>query len=173
MPEDPNVQTFVAKSTGPGKPVEFTVSGQGAIPRDAQATARPGSNRGHGRAGRGTCRARQPARRRHRQPHRTPDPLSKYKWWILGGLGLIMVAGAAFLLRKPAGAPAAAPVPEGAVKAQAAFVPPAAKNAALLNVLKEEMFTLESEKLSGTIAPEEYASVKAALETVLKRALKK
>jgi hypothetical protein len=40
-------------------------------------------------------------------------------------------------------------------------------------VLKEELFALESDKISGTIQPEEYAEVKAALETVLKRALKK
>ena len=45
----------------------------------------------------------------------------------------------------------------------------AAKNTALLNALKEELFTLESEKLSAKVKPEEYAEVKAALETVLKR----
>ena len=33
------------------------------------------------------------------------------------------------------------------------------------------MFALESEKINGTIEPEEYARVKAALEIVLKRAL--
>ena len=43
----------------------------------------------------------------------------------------------------------------------------------LLNVLKEELFAVESEKISGTITPAEYAEVKAALETVLRRALKK
>jgi hypothetical protein len=32
---------------------------------------------------------------------------------------------------------------------------------------------LESEKISGTISAKEYAEVKAALEVVLKRALKK
>ena len=53
------------------------------------------------------------------------------------------------------------------------FGSPAAKKAALLNALKEEMFALESEKISGTLTPEEYAEVKAALETVLKRALKR
>jgi ribosomal protein L29 len=41
----------------------------------------------------------------------------------------------------------------------------------LLSALKEELFALESEKLSGTLKPEEYAEAKAALETVLKRAL--
>ena len=50
---------------------------------------------------------------------------------------------------------------------------PAAKNAALLNALKEELFALESEKLSGTITAEEYAEIKPALEVVLKRALKR
>jgi hypothetical protein len=51
--------------------------------------------------------------------------------------------------------------------------PPAARNTSLLNALKEELFALESEKISGTLTPDEYAEQKAALETVLKRALKK
>jgi hypothetical protein len=50
---------------------------------------------------------------------------------------------------------------------------PAAKNAAVLGVLKEELFAIESEKISGTITPTEYAEVKSALETVLRRALKR
>jgi hypothetical protein len=49
---------------------------------------------------------------------------------------------------------------------------PANGNAALLNSLKEELFALESEKISGTISPQEYAEAKAGLEAVLKRALK-
>jgi hypothetical protein len=111
------------------------------------------------------------------EPINTPDPLSKYKWWILGGLALLLTVAAAFLLRKPAGTPVA-----GALLAQdhpstPAFSPyqasPASRNASLLNVLKEELFSLESEKLSGTISPEDYADQKAALETVLKRALKR
>ena len=51
--------------------------------------------------------------------------------------------------------------------------PGAAKNAALLNALKEELFALESEKIAGTLAPSEYAEQKAALEIVLKRALQR
>ena len=42
-----------------------------------------------------------------------------------------------------------------------------------MNTLKEELFALESEKIAGTLPPNEYAEQKAALETVLKRALKK
>ncbi len=105
-------------------------------------------------------------------PITTPDPLTKYKWWILAGLALLLAAAAAFLLRKQPGAPAAGAVQTSAVQA---FAPatPAGLNASLLNVLKEELFALESEKLSGTISASEYAEIKAALETVLKRALKR
>lgn len=173
---DPGVQTFLAKSVPADKTIEFTISGTGAIPRDAQggqgggqaadqSTAAPSAAPG---GGIGT-------------PIDTPDPLSKYKWWILGGLGILLAAAAAFLLRKPEAALAGAPgmtVPLGgsfpATSAAHAPTPtPAIKNAALLNALKEELFTLESEKLSDAISLAEYAEAKAALEIVLKRALKK
>ena len=114
------------------------------------------------------------------EPINTPDPLSKYKWWILGGLALLLAAAAAFLLRRPpvpvaaaAGVPGAVAVPQAIPAAHAAPATPVAKNSALLNALKEELFSLESEKISGTITPEEFAEQKAALETVLKRALKR
>jgi hypothetical protein len=171
VPEDPNVQTFVAKNASPGKALEFTVSGSGSMPREAQGTA-SGPQGDSGGQATGTP-GNQPGGGIG-EPINTPDPLSKYKWWILGGLALVLAAGAAFLLRKPAGVP---PVPVSAVALdtgvppQLALAVPAAKNTALLNVLKEELFALESEKISGALTPLEYAEVKAALETVLKRAL--
>jgi hypothetical protein len=167
--QDPNIQTFVAKNASPGKALEFTVSGTGSMPREDQNAAGPGGPAaaapGNGQPGGGIG-----------EPINTPDPLSKYKWWILGGLALLFVAAAAFLLRKPAGAPGvvAAPASPSAVPpatSSHAFTP-ASKNGALLGVLKEELFTLESEKLTGAVSPAEYAETKAALETVLKRALK-
>jgi hypothetical protein len=169
--QDPNIQTFVAKNALPGKPMEFTVSGNGSMPREDQgapAGGQAGAAAG-GQPGGGIG-----------EPINTPDPLSKYKWWILGGLALVFVAAAAFLLRKPAGAPGVA-VAQGSGAAAAA--PPvyaahaptsaAGKNGALLSALKEELFALESDKLTGAVTPAEYAETKAALETVLKRALKK
>jgi hypothetical protein len=178
VPEDPNVQTFLVKNAAPGKPVEFTIAGNGSIPREQQgapagqqpagmgaqesgggaqnsSTAAPGNQPGGGIG----------------NPINTPDPLSKYKWWILGGLAMLLAAAAAFLLRKPAGATATGAVADGEAAAYAAFGAPASKQTLLLNALKEELFAAESEKINGTIAPEEYAQVKAALETVLKRAL--
>jgi len=173
LQQDPNVQTFVAKNAMPGKPLEFTVSGTGAMPREEQGAAagaqgqEAGAPTGQPGGGIGA-------------PINTPDPLSKYKWWILGGLALVLVAAAAFLLRKPAGVPAAGaahvaapPAMPTAGQTAQAHATPAAKNSSLLNALKEELFALESEKLTGHLSPEEYAEVKAALETVLKRALKR
>jgi hypothetical protein len=187
--EDPSVQTFLLKNAPVGKPIAFTVSGTGSIPRDAQngqqqSAANSAADGNGGQPGGGIG-----------QPIDTPDPLSKYKWWILGGLGLLLAAAAAFLLRRPPGAPAlavagggftgaeAAPMaysPAGSSSTAAAYAAPAAsaanpsaRNAALLNALKEELFALESEKIAGTLAPHEYDVTKAALETVLRRALKR
>jgi hypothetical protein len=174
-PQDPAFLTYVSRDAAPGKALEFTVSGNGSLPRDDQGgqngqggqqassgmgaqggdassdTSTPGTQPG---GGLGT-------------PINTPDPLSKYKWWILGGLALLMVVAAGFLLRKP--------VPGAAMNAGVtqAIATPADKSAALLNALKEELFALESEKISGTLAADEYEKTKAALETVLRRALKK
>jgi hypothetical protein len=173
VPEDPSVQTFVTRSVIPGKAVEFTISGEGSIPREQQsapAGQQPGvgAQESGGQDSGAGANGGQPGGGIG-APIGTPNPLSKYTWWILGGLALAMAAGAAFLLRKPAGPPGvpfdagAGSYPSSASSSQ--------KNTDLLNVLKEELFALESEKISGTIAPPEYAEVKAALETVLKRAL--
>jgi hypothetical protein len=92
-----NAQTFVAKNVSPTQALGFSVSGSGALPRDVQtaqsANGQPGSspaaadNRPGGGLG---------------NPIDTPDPLNKYKWWILSGVGLLLVIAAAFFLRRPA-----------------------------------------------------------------------
>ena len=181
-PQDPSFQTYLSRNVLPGSPLEFTISGTGALPREdqgaqsgqqaagqdggSQDTSTPGTGPGGGIG----------------QPIGTPDPLSKYKLWILGGLALAMVATAAFLLRRPPQAAALGAGATGAVHTPTSIatpptvvhtVTPATGNAALLNVLKEELFTLENEKITGKVTPAEYSQVKAALETVLKRALKR
>ncbi len=182
--EDPSVQTFLLKNPSPGQALAFTISGEGQIPRPAQ-----GDNGAQDAGGQNAAANGQPGGGIG-APIDTPDPLSKYKWWILGALALLLATAAAFLLRRPAfavaGAPgsaAAAPfAPQPAAgsfsvqpsaAASAVAVAPAAKNAALLNVLKDELFDLESEKIAGTLSAADYAEQKAALEVVLKRALKK
>jgi hypothetical protein len=162
--QDPNVQTFVAKNAVPGKALEFTVSGTGSMPREDQGTGGAGQD--------ATAPSGQPGGGIG-APINTPDPLTKYKWWILGGLALLLVTAAAFLLRKPAGSPSAVATYEPTSVAAPAplHTTPGAKNTALLSALKEELFSLESERLTGTVSAAEYSEVKGALEIVLKRAL--
>lgn len=174
-PQDPSVQTFLARNVTPQKTLEFSVAGTGSFARDDQ-NGQGGGDTG----GQGAAPGNQPGGGIG-EPINTPDPLSKYKLWIIGGLALLLVVAAAFLLRKPA-AEVAATARESAKASSgvshvhsvpgAAGSSPAAKNSALLNALKEELFALESEKIAGTLPASEYAEQKAALETVLKRALK-
>jgi hypothetical protein len=164
---DPGIQTFLMKHVEAGKAISFSISGTGSMPREDQNAQGDNGQGGATPSGPGGGIA---------PPINTPDPLSKYKWWILGGLALLSAAIAAFLLRKPADAGAGTPAGAATVGIPAAYAAPttpAARNAALLNALKEELFALESERIAGTLAQNEYAEQKAALETVLKRALKR
>ncbi|MGA2569035.1 MAG: carboxypeptidase regulatory-like domain-containing protein [Terracidiphilus sp.] len=164
-PQEPSVQTFLSRDATPGKALEFTIAGTGSFGREEQ-NGNGGQEAGAPSTGPGGGIG---------EPINTPDPLSKYRWWILGGLALLLAAAAAFLLRRPAGAVVAlaGDAAAGLPSANTAAATPGAKNTALLNVLKEELFALESEKIAGTLSENEYAEQKAALETVLKRALKR
>jgi hypothetical protein len=177
VPEDPSVQTFVLKNAAAGKVVDFTISGSGSIPREQQGT--PGAQQP---AGMGDQAASGPDASASGgssapggglgPPVKGTSPLPAGAiWWILGGVALILAALAAFMLRKPAGEPGAVSVPAGGTVPYGTAPSPASKQNQLLTVLKEEMFTLESDKINGTITAEEYAKLKDALETVLKRAL--
>jgi hypothetical protein len=189
--DDINAQTFVAKNVKPTQALGFSVSGSGALPRDVQTTqaangqpgaapatddARPGGGLGN--------------------PIDTPDPLNKYKWWILSGVGLLLVIAAAFFLRRPAqeaDVRIAAPEPSPASEQYAApltwtqgdplpttvapIPPPPAEpspeehNRSLLNSLKEELFALEADRARGNVGEVEYAAHKQALEAIIRRAL--
>jgi hypothetical protein len=185
VPDDVNAQTFLERNVKAGAPLEFAVSGTGSFPRDTQAGAG-----GPGGPGAGGPQAGGPGGQGDDagqsgpggkpgggigNPIDTPDPLSKYKWWILGGLGLALAAAAAFLLRKPTGAVAPVVIAPSAPidAAPQAYVARSSqsKSQLLLEALKEELFAIESEKIAGKLSPEEYADLKSALETVLRRAL--
>jgi hypothetical protein len=153
--EDINAQTFLARNVSPSQAMAFTVSGTGSMPREeqgqggdqsGQASAandnRPGGGLGN--------------------PIDTPDPLNKYKWWILSGLALVLAIAAAFLLRGKPETPAASAAPP---------TPAPAGQRDLLSALKDELFVLETERLEGKLSESEYSEQKAALETVLRRAL--
>jgi hypothetical protein len=211
--DDPRVTTNIAKNVRPGQAIAFTVSGEGQMPRNQQQPGMsPQAMMGGGGGGQADTSA--PASTPGGgigNPIGTPDPLTRYKWWILGGLTLLLVAAAIYLLRGrsapeeesmvPHSVPSSEPesralpvprsiapvsdytpppprrVPEpvspGSHYAPAGNSAPVGGKAALLGILKDEMFAIESERLSGTLSQEEYAEIKTGLEAVLKRALKK
>jgi hypothetical protein len=215
--DDPKVLTNIAKNVHPGQAIAFTVSGEGQMPRDTQQRpgmspqAAMGMGGGAAPASSGASDTSTPGTGPGGgigNPIGTPDPLTRYKWWILGGLTLLLVAAAIYLLRNRAGSsegtpvlvsgpdlegrplpsvprsiapvteytpppPPRAPTAPAPVYAPPAHTAAAADKAALLSSLKEELFAIESERLNGTLSPEEYADAKAGLEAVLKRALKK
>ena len=167
--EDTTAQTFVARNVSPSQPLEFTVSGSGQLPRD-NAAATAGDSGAAG--GPPPQVSGSPAATDTRpggglgtplDPEGTNDPWAKYKWWILGGLGLAMAAGAGVMLKNGSGQTPSGPV--------AIASGPVAGPDALLTTLKEELFSVETDRLEGRLTDAEYAEQKAALEVVLKRAL--
>jgi hypothetical protein len=192
--DDINAQTFVAKNVSPSQALGFSVSGSGALPRDVQTA----------QAGKGQPGAPAPADDNRPgiglgNPIDTPDPLSKYKWWILSGVGLLLVIAAAFFLRRaphqeedalapasahasPASEQYAAPLtwtqasPPPSTVAPIPPPPlrepdPETQRHNLLNSLKEELFALESDRANGNVGEVEYAAHKQALEAIIRRAL--
>jgi hypothetical protein len=173
--EETTAQTYVARSVTPSQALDFTISGTGQMPRDTGAAATtgeggaPGGNTAGQTAGSAATDTRPggglgvPL-----DPEGNNDPWAKYKWWILGGLGLVMAAGAGFMLTGNQGK---AGVAAGAGAAAGGFAPVAAGGDSLLAAMKEELFALETDKLQGRLTESEYLEQKAALEVVLKRAL--
>jgi hypothetical protein len=193
---EPGINTFLATNVTPAKPLDYTVSGSGSMPREQQGQpdqAQGGAAMGGAADQSGSGPAADQAAPSNRpggglgNPNGTPDPLDKYKGWILSGLGLVLVVAAAFMLRsRPQQAAAAgsapghpiapaAPVAAAAAAAHAARPAPAAngtaQRGAMLTALKEELFSLETERLEGKLSEKEYGELKSAFEIVLRRAL--
>jgi hypothetical protein len=172
--DDVNAQTFLARNVSPSQAMAFTVSGSGSMPRESQDQG--GANDAAAAAGPEAGRPSAATDSRPGgglgNPIDTPDPLSKYKWWILSGLALVLAVAAAFLLRAKPETTASAQAPPTGAPLPGVTAPqiPAGAND-VLAALKEELFTLETERLEGKLSEQEYAEQKAALEIVLRRAL--
>lgn len=109
---EPGEQTYLTTNVAPGKDVSYTVSGTGSLPREAQNGPQGQQGGMGGPGGPGSDQQVTPANGPGGGlgvPIDTPDPLQKYKWWILSGVGLALVIAAAFTMRAKQGAqPAAA-----------------------------------------------------------------
>jgi hypothetical protein len=162
MTDSPGTNVQVATNVGPGQDLSFNVKGTGTIPiEDEQAQGgqpqqgQPGSGPGGGMA----------------PPTGTPTPLGQYQWWILGGLAIVMAAGAFFFLRKTG-----SELPETAMTTKkppavaADITRPAGRESLLIEALKEELFQLEMDKHRGNVSAEDYKKTKAALDLLIERA---
>ncbi|HEX5234429.1 MAG TPA: carboxypeptidase regulatory-like domain-containing protein [Silvibacterium sp.] len=166
-----SAQTFLAKNVQPSQSLEFTVSGTGVMPRDSEQGGQGQAGSTDGGQGATAANDSRPGGGLG-NPIDTPDPLQKYKWWILSGLALLLVIAAAFFLRaRPAEAVAPGLGPSPLVPTP---MPPESGGdgrGSLLAALKDELFMLETDRLAGKLSEPEYAEHKAALEQVLRRAL--
>ena len=107
-------------------------------------------------------------------PIDAPDPLEKYRWYILGGFAVVLAAGAIYITNRSRSrrSPTSGPPMSGCLRRRAK--PPASdRSGMLLEALKDELFQLEVEHKQGGISQQEYEKAKAALDQTLERALKR
>jgi hypothetical protein len=177
-PKEPGTMVQVASNTELGQQLGFKISGTGTLNegRDdgdggpsADGTAGRDSRPGGGLG----------------PPIDAPDPLEKYRWYILGGFAVILAAGAFYITTRsrsadfrsterplatiPDFAASDTDVSDGPPRRQ----PGAGRSGLLLEALKEELFQLEVEHKQGSISQAEYERARAALDQTLERAIKR
>lgn len=153
-PDQPEAIAEVASDPRPGQKLAFEISGEGMLKdqnQEANAGAGTSSASTDNRPGGGLG-----------PPIEAPDPLDKYRGYILGGFAVMLVGGALYVSNRSrhAAAPAPAPAASG-------------RSGTLLDALKEELFQLELEHKQGQISDPEYRQAKAALDQTLARAIKR
>jgi hypothetical protein len=150
-PDQPDAVAEIVNNPQPGQKLAFDISGDGMLQtQDQEASNGSSGSPADTRPGGGLGR-----------PIDAPDPLDKYRGFILGGFGVVLVAGAIYTVNRSRAPHLATPAS------------PAGHSAGLLEALKEELFQLEMEHKQGQMSDEEYARTKAALDQTLARAIKR
>jgi hypothetical protein len=168
-PRQPDATVQVASNTTVGQPLDFRVSGTGTLTDSGDDSAGAPSPVG----GAQTSRDSRPGGGLG-PPIDAPDPLEKYRWYILGGFALVLAAGAFFVMgRSKTAAPQVATTDVEINDVPVTPKPVADRSTLLLDALKEELFQLEVEHKQGNISQPEYEKAKAALDQTLERALKR
>jgi hypothetical protein len=193
FPGQPDANVQVASNTQVGTPMAFKLSGEGTLapPPDESGVSSQGSTaQNDNRPGGGLG-----------PPIDAPDPLQKYRWWILGGFAAVLIIGGIFIASRqqaanrgarakgkalpsleededyePAGLPAAREIRTKEARLDESRPQPTAprvSSSKLLEALKDEIFELEVEHKQGRITQQEYETTKSALDQTLQRALKR
>ncbi len=174
-PKEPSTMVQVASNTELGQQLGFKISGTGTLGEgdnggggasssDNGATAGPDTRPGGGLG----------------PPIDAPDPLEKYRWYILGGFAVVLAAGAVYITNRSRSAERSLATVSGLGASDMempdslpARQPASGRPGLLLEALKEELFQLEVEHKQGTISQPEYERARAALDQTLERAIKR
>jgi hypothetical protein len=194
-PQQPDANVQVVSGAAEGQALAFKVSGEGTLGARQENAGAP-SEQGGGSAQQGERPGGGLG-----PPIDAPDPLQKYRWWILGGFAAALVVGGIVVATRQQTAQRTArataglsqmeeaedfevPAPskvsrQPAPKSRPAPAAPVEKPLAprssskLLEALKDELFDLEIEHKQGRITQQEYEKTKAALDQTLERALRR
>src|SRR5438552_10414388 len=85
FPGQPDANVEVASNMQPGQPMAFKLSGEGTL-------AAPGDQNGQPSQGSSAQNESRPGGGLG-PPIDAPDPLQKYRWWILGGFAAVLIVG--------------------------------------------------------------------------------
>lgn len=158
--DEAGLAVFFAKNVPANQEVKFSVSGEGLIPSDVPGgdEAQPSAN--NAAAAPGTS---------------SSGGTGGAMWFAIGAI--VLLIGGAFVLWRKTAAGKAAPNPRSAKAASKRA--PAQSQAAkpsqgdMLDVLKDELFQLETDRVNGKISPEEYEKSKAGLDALFRRQMKR
>ena len=151
------------------------MNGQGQLPRETQPNGGNSAPTGAGSATATTATSGSMAADTRPggglgPPVDTPDPIHRYKPWLLGGLGVLLLAGAVVLLRtRPADGNDRQETmgPAGAAGAEPRY----AASGALRPALEQALLALEREHARSLISAADYEESRLALQKLLHRAL--
>ncbi len=175
-PKEPSTVVQVASNTELGQQLAFKISGTGTLSEaeDNSGGAAPSADNG-ATAGRDTRPGGGLG-----PPIDAPDPLEKYRWYILGGFALALAAGAVYMTNRSRSAERSLATVSGFgasdIEVPDSFParqPASGRPGLLLEALKEELFQLEVEHKQGSISQPEYERARAALDQTLERAIKR
>ncbi len=156
-PDQPEAIAEVASNPRPGQNLAFEISGDGVL-KDQNQNA---SNSAPGNAAPSASVDNRPGGGLG-PPSEAPDPLDKYRGYILAGFGVVLVAGAVYITNRS----------RQSHSGQSTAAAPG-QSGGLLHALKEELFQLEIEHQQGQISDQEYQKAKAALDQILARAIQR
>jgi hypothetical protein len=177
-PEQTDAQVEVVSNAQPSQNLTFTISGSGALPSRTE-----GAGGGGGSMGGDQASADNRPGGGLGPPLDAPDPLERFRWYILGGFGAVLAIGAFYIAkRSPAQTIPArhrslendetVELPRAPLRSSQKTTSPR-NSGLLLEVLKEELFQLEVERQQGKISQLEYEKHKAALDQTLQRAVRR